>query len=151
MSWDTHHSNFLVLRAVLPAYDAAVCALVTDLAQRGLDRDVAVVVWGDMGRTPRIDARPNFAGVPAGAGPGRHHWSDAGFALVAGGGLRMGQVIGATDAQAAWPRGAAYTPRHVLATLYRHVLGIDPDTTLLDRDGRPHPVLGGCEPVKELL
>jgi hypothetical protein len=75
-------------------------------------------------------------GNPAGTTGGRDHWPQAGFALHAGGGLAMGQVIGATDQHGGRPKGRAYTPQNVLATLY-HVLGIDPATTLPDHQGRP--------------
>ena len=107
-----------------------VHALVTDLHERGLDKDVAVVVWGEFGRAPRHHAQP-------GPHAGRDHWPQAGFALMLGGGLKMGQVIGATDAQRRPARSTQpYTPQNVLATLY-HVLGIDPETTLPDPTGRP--------------
>src|SRR5205807_799161 len=84
-SWDNHGGIFPALRQLLPALDQSLHALVTDLSQRGLSQDCAVVVWGEMGRTPRVNS-----------GAGRDHWNDVGFALVAGGGLKMGQVVGAT-------------------------------------------------------
>ncbi len=139
--WDTHSLNFAMLRANLPRYDRAVYTLLTDLYQRGLDRDVAVVIWGEFGRTPKIgDSRPD----------GRGHWPAAGFALVAGGGLRMGQVIGATDARAERAKGRPYTPQNVLATLY-HVVGIDPALTFPDYQGRPVHLLDDRQPIRELL
>jgi hypothetical protein len=141
--WDHHDHIFRCLRAVVPQLDRSIFALVTDLHQRGLDRDVAVVVWGEMGRTPRV-------GTQRGTTGGRDHWPQAGFALLAGGGLRMGQVIGATDARGEAPRGRAYTPQNVLATLY-HVLGIDPATTLPDHQGRPVYLLDDRERIAELI
>jgi hypothetical protein len=139
--WDTHGSNFKILRAKLPIYDQAVYALIADLHARGLDQDVAVVIWGEFGRTPRIgDSTPD----------GRGHWQTAGCALLAGGGLRMGQVVGETDRRAENPRGRPYTPQHVLATLY-HVLGIDPALTLSDHSGRPQPLLDRPEPIAALI
>src|SRR5262249_47601595 len=103
--WDTHgndnnvdpsgkkyETNFNALRRMLPEFDRAMYALITDLTDRGLDKDVAVVVWGEMGRTPRIDTKPPII-------CGRDHWPQAGFAVVIGGGLEMGQVIGATNAR----------------------------------------------------
>jgi len=84
------------------------------LHERGLDQDVAVVIWGEMGRTPRVGTQRGTVG-------GRDHWPQSGFALMAGGGLRVGQVVGATDPRGENPRGRAYTPQNVLATLY-HVL-----------------------------
>jgi uncharacterized protein (DUF1501 family) len=141
--WDHHDHIFRCLRAVLPQLDQALYALVTDLHDRGLAKDVAVVVWGEMGRTPRV-------GTQRGTTAGRDHWPQAGFALLAGGGLSMGQVIGATDARGEAPKGGAYTPQNVLATLY-HVLGIDPATTLPDHQGRPVYLLDDRERVAELV
>lgn len=139
--WDTHGNNFKTLRKLLPDLDQSLHALITDLAQRGLDQDVAVVVWGEMGRTPKVN----------GNGGGRDHWNDAGFGLVAGGGLKMGQVIGATTARAERPVGRPYTPQNMLATLYQDVLGIDPATTLPDFNGRPMYLLDNRDRIKELV
>jgi len=134
-----HRGNiFAQLRELLPWLDRSLYALLTDLHARGLDQDVVVVVWGEFGRSPRIN---RYAG--------RDHWPAAGFALVAGGGLRMGQVIGATDARGEKPNGRAYTPQNILATLYRF-LGIDPATTLPDHNGRPMHLLDDREPISEL-
>jgi uncharacterized protein (DUF1501 family) len=141
--WDHHDHVFRCLRTAVPQLDRSIHALVTDLHLRGLADDVAVVVWGEMGRTPRV-------GTQRGTTGGRDHWPQAGFALMAGGGLRMGQVIGATDARGENPRGGAYTPQNVLATLYR-VLGIDPSATLPDHQGRPIYLLDDRRPVAELV
>jgi hypothetical protein len=139
--WDTHRYNFTTLRQLLPPLDQALTALITDLDERGLLPDVAVLMGGEFGRTPRIgDITPD----------GRSHWPDAGFLWVAGGGLRTGQVIGATDARGEKPVGKAIRSQHVLATLYR-VLGIDPGMTFPDYNGRPQYVLDEREPVAELL
>ena len=127
--WDHHDHIFHCLRAVLPQFDRSLSALLTDLHERGLAKDVAVVVWGEMGRTPRVGTQRGTVG-------GRDHWPQSGFALLAGGGLQTGQVVGATDAARRAPQGQPYTPQNVLATLY-HVLGIDPATTLPDHQGRP--------------
>src|SRR5206468_2847066 len=114
--WDTHRHNFITLRELLPPLDQALTALITDLDERGLLPDVAVVMGGEFGRTPRIgDATPD----------GRSHWPEAGFLWVAGGGLKTGQVNGATDARGEQPVGRPIRMQPVLATLYR-VLGIDP-------------------------
>ncbi|MFO0967655.1 MAG: DUF1501 domain-containing protein [Gemmataceae bacterium] len=114
-SWDTHNGNFTCLRALLPRLDRAVHALVTDLHERGLDQDVVVYVGGEMGRTPRVGQ-----GTGNGASAdGRDHWPRAGFGLFAGGGLRMGQVIGRTDRYGEAAVGVPYTPQNMLATLYR--------------------------------
>jgi hypothetical protein len=141
--WDHHDHIFRCLRSVVPQLDRSIHALVTDLHERGLAKDVAVVVWGEMGRTPRV-------GTQRGTTGGRDHWPQAGFALLAGGGLETGQVIGVTDARGERPRGHAYTPQNILATLY-HVLGIDPATTLLDHQGRPITLLDDREKVRELV
>jgi hypothetical protein len=144
--WDNHRNILTVLRAKLPIYDQAVSALITDIFERGLDRDVAVVLWGEMGRTPLISP---FG--PNGPSDGRHHWPEAGCALIAGGSLRMGQVIGETDRRAERPKGRGFTVQHVLATLY-HVLGINPDrTTLTDHSGRPHHLLDNPEKIAALI
>jgi uncharacterized protein (DUF1501 family) len=140
--WDTHGKNFTTLRGLLPKYDHGISALVDDLAQRGLDQEVAVVVWGEFGRSPKI-AYGEFQG-------GRNHWPEVGFALLAGGGWKMGQVIGTTDARGERPRTNPYTPENVLATVYRH-LDIDLDTTLTDPAGRPQYLLDDREPIRELL
>ena len=143
--WDHHclvraeGSIFDGYRTLLPLYDMAVAALVGALHARGLDEDVAVVVWGEFGRTPRV----NKTG-------GRDHWPAAGCALVAGGGLKVGQYVGETDARAERPRTRAYGPQNLLATLY-HVLGIDPASTIRDGSGRPMYLLDDVEPIRELL
>jgi uncharacterized protein (DUF1501 family) len=141
--WDHHDHIFECLRVVLPQLDRSLSALLTDLHERGLANDVAVVVWGEMGRTPRVGTQRGTVG-------GRDHWPQSGFAILAGGGLRTGQVVGATDARGENPRGGAYTPQNVLATLY-HVLGIDPATTLPDHQGRPIYMLDDRRPVVEML
>jgi hypothetical protein len=141
--WDHHDHVFECLKAILPQYDRSVHALLTDLHDRGLDRDVAVVIWGEMGRTPRV-------GTQRGTTGGRDHWPQSGFALMAGGGFERGQTIGATNARGEVPVGKPYTPQNVLATLYRH-LGIDPQTTLNDHSGRPVFLLDDPTPIKELM
>ena len=108
------------MRSQLPLLDRSIYALVTDLHERGLDKEVAVVVWGEFGRVPRITPKRD-----AEAGPGRGHHPSAGCVLMAGGGLKTGQVIGATDARAELPKTRPLGPQNVLATLY-HLLGIDP-------------------------
>jgi len=127
------------MKEKLPVYDHSIHALITDLYQRGLDQDVAVVVWGEFGRTPRL----NFAG-------GRDHWPRAGFALFAGGGFQAGQVIGKTDETGGHPINKGYTPQNVFATLYHH-LGIDPDqSTYLHPNGRPLHLLDDTNRIVEL-
>jgi len=136
--WDTHEKNFSEMRAQLPPLDQGFHALITDLHDRGLDKDVAVVMWGEFGRAPKVSR-----------GDGRDHWPDAGAAVMAGGGFKVGQVIGDTDAQGARSTGTPYTPGNVIASLYRH-LGVDPTATLLDRENRPIPLLDDPDPIREL-
>jgi hypothetical protein len=139
--WDTHRYNFSTLRQLLPPLDQALTALITDLDVRGLLPDVTVLMGGEFGRTPRIgDITPD----------GRSHWPEAGFLWVAGGGLKTGQVIGATDARGEQVVGNPIRMQNVLATLY-HVLGIDPGVTFPDYNGRPQYVLEKRQPVTELL
>jgi hypothetical protein len=145
-NWDTHDNNFPRLRKQAPPLDRALYALITDLHDRGLDKDVVVVACGEMGRSPRV-GKPNSGGNASGTG--RDHW-DTGFALVSGGGLRMGQVVGATDRHGEKPKGKAFTAQNLLATLYQ-ALGIDPATTFPDHLGRPQYLLDDREPIAELL
>lgn len=137
--WDTHEKNFRDMREQLPQLDRGFHALVTDLHERGLDKDVAVVLWGEFGRAPRISR-----------GDGRDHWPEAGAAVLAGGGFRVGQVIGETDSHGGRSKVRPYTPGNVLANLYRH-LGIDPATTILDHSRRPMPLLDDRNVVRELV
>jgi len=136
--WDTHEHNFRDMREQLPQLDKGFHSLISDLYDRGLEKDVAVVLWGEFGRAPRISRIA-----------GRDHWPEAAAAVVAGGGFNVGQVIGETDSQAARSKGQPYTPSNIIATLYRH-LGIDPATTIPGFDGRPMYVLDDREPVREL-
>ena len=136
--WDTHEKNFIDMREQLPQLDQGFHALVTDLYERGLEKDVAVVLWGEFGRAPRISR-----------GDGRDHWPEAGAAVLAGGGFKVGQAIGETDAHGGQSKGRPYTPSNVLANLYRH-LGIDPALTLPDHNSRPMHLLDDRELVKEL-
>lgn len=146
--WDHHGAVsdiFKDLRDLLPRLDRSLYALLTDLSDRGLERDVAVVVWGEFGRDPRIDT-PGRNGARYN---GRNHWTEANVALFAGGGLKMGQVVGETDNRAGRNKGTPYTPQNVLATIYQF-LGIDPSQTLDDHQGRPTALLNDCKPIAEL-
>jgi hypothetical protein len=138
-SWDTHGNNFQSLRRQLPILDRAIANLVQDLDDRGLQNDVAVIVWGEFGRTPRINRNA-----------GRDHWPQVMSALVAGGGMRMGQAIGASSPRGERPQDRPYTASQVLSTLYR-VLGIDPAMTFPSNTGRPVYVLDDRMPVRELI
>ena len=142
--WDWHggpgNDIFTREREDFPIFDQGITALIEDLHQRGLDKDVTVLVWGEFGRTPRISAQV-----------GRDHWPRVAMALLAGGGMRNGQVIGATDRL-----GGECTERpvrfgDVFATLYQN-LGLPADMTVTDLSGRPqYLVETGCAPIRELV
>lgn len=138
--WDTHGDNFGQLKKnLLPKFDQCVAALVTDLYDRGLADDVLVMAFGEFGRTPRING-----------GAGRDHWPGAMSILYAGGGLKMGQMVGATDGRAEYPIEKPYSPGCVLSTMY-HTLGIDYKHTFYDSAHRPMQVLAEGEPIPELV
>jgi hypothetical protein len=137
--WDTHSDNFQTLRKQLPEVDAGIASLVADLEARGLGDDVAVVMWGEFGRTPKVN---NTAG--------RDHWPQVMSVLMAGGGLRTGQVIGKTDARAERAVDRPVRTENLHATLY-HVLGIDPAQTFANEAGRPVHILDDREVIRELV
>jgi hypothetical protein len=138
--WDYHSNNFNLAREDLPMLDQGVSTLVEDLHQRGLDKDVSVVVWGEFGRSPVI----NKDG-------GRDHWPKVSCALLAGGGMRTGQVIGATDRLGGEPSERPVPFGEVFATLY-HNLGIDvTKATMTDLSGRPQFVVDGYQAMRELV
>jgi hypothetical protein len=137
--WDTHVNNFGELKNVsLPRLDQALSALIADLYERGLQHRVLVNVMGEFGRTPKINKDA-----------GRDHWPGAFFALMAGGGLKMGQMIGTTDRHGAYPTSDPYSPGDVLATIY-HVLGINWHDEFHDLAGRPRKILSEGKPIAEL-
>jgi hypothetical protein len=139
-SWDRHGGNFEQLPTQLAQFDQGITALVEDLHARGLNEDVSVVAWGEFGRTPRINP-----------GGGRDHWPQASCALLAGGGMRMGQVIGSTNRLGEVPQDRPIHYQDVFATLYRQ-LGIDVNAaTIPDNRGRPQYLLDHREPIRELV
>ncbi len=138
--WDTHGDNFNQLKNnLLPKYDQALAALVQDLSARGLMNEVLVMAFGEFGRTPRING-----------GAGRDHWPGAMSCVFAGGGLKMGQMIGETDSKAEYPISKPYTPGCVLSTMY-HVVGVDYQHVFFDQARRPLAVLPEGRPIAELL
>lgn len=143
--WDDHSSIEKAHGAKVPVVDQAVGALIDDLDERGLLDRVMVVVMGEFGRTPKINT--GQPGIPV---PGRDHWGNAISALVAGGGLAAGAVVGRTNAKAEFPVERALKPEALLATIY-HQLGIDATLTFKDHTGRPHPILDDPTPIKELV
>jgi hypothetical protein len=141
--WDWHGkpygTNFENAKDHLPMLDRGLTALVDDLRDRGLEKDVSVVVWGEFGRTPKIN--------PQG---GRDHWPSVACAILAGGGMRMGQVIGSTNRLGEHAKDRPVTFQEVFATLY-HGMGINTDsTTLNDLSGRPQYLVEAAKPIKEL-
>ena len=143
-SWDDHPSGthvFGTMKGRGPLVDQSVSALFEDLAQRGLDKHVLVLLAGEFGRTPRIR---NFNGVP-----GRDHWGPAGSCVLFGGGLNMGQVIGQTNRHGEHPLTRPIHPSDVLATIYRF-MGVDTTRQFIDHAGRPLPILPQGQPIREL-
>ena len=150
-NWDSHAVNchlFDDLSVRLPIYDQAVTALIEDMTQRGLTERTLVIVTGEFGRTPRINEQ---IGTQTGVSqPGRDHWPQAMSMLTFGGGMRTGQVIGSTNSKGEHPQDRPLTPNDLWATVYHH-LGIDPEYSFIDHQGRPMPILPFGEPIEELL
>lgn len=146
-SWDTHRNNFPMLREHrCPVFDRAAAALIADLAARGLLDETLVVAIGEFGRSPRIGA-PTTMNVGPG---GRDHWPHCYSALVAGGGIRGGQVYGESDANGAFPKSNPVHPFDLIATFY-HALGIDHSAHYLDTLGRPRRLVESGEPITDLF
>jgi Protein of unknown function (DUF1501) len=139
--WDTHGENFTTLRRQLPELDRGIANLIEDLHDRGMDQDVVTVCWGEFGRTPRVNGSQ---------GGGRDHWAPVMSAMIAGGGLRMGQAIGSSNSRGETPRDRSCTASQVLATIYR-AMGIDASLTFPNQSGRPMYVLDDRETLPELL
>lgn len=138
--WDTHTDNFKSLKTrLLPRVDRGVSALIDDLAIRGLLDDTLVVWFGDFGRTPKVNPTA-----------GRDHWSTAGVALMAGGGLKVGQVVGQTNALAEFVTDSPVSPQDIAATVY-HTLGVPLHTWYKAQDGRPVELCPEGKPVKQLV
>lgn len=138
--WDTHTNNFKSLKdRLLPHVDRGVSALLDDLEVRGLLDETLVVWFGDFGRTPKVNPTA-----------GRDHWSTAGVALMAGGGLKVGQVVGRTNALAEYVTDNPVTPQDLAATIYT-VLGVNLNTWYKAQDGRPIELCPEGKPVRQLL
>jgi hypothetical protein len=139
--WDTHSDNFNTLKNnKLPELDRAWTALLQDVHERGLQRNVLVILLTEFGRSWFIN-RGNA---------GREHWPQCNSVLLTGGGLRMGQVIGTSDARAAYPKDRPLAPEDLLATMYQ-VLGINPNIEYLNETRRPIKILGSGKPIEELV
>ena len=138
--FDTHQANFERMRTLGPIVDHAIHALITDLEERGMLDDVSIVAWGEFGRSPKINSKG-----------GRDHWPRVSMGLLAGGGMKVGQVIGSTDKHAAEATSRPVHYQDVIATLY-HNLGIDGRrVTIEDNTGRPQYLLTNGKPISELI
>jgi uncharacterized protein (DUF1501 family) len=139
-SWDTHVDNFTSHeKALVPHADAALATLLSDLEDRGLLDETLVIMWGEMGRTPRINANA-----------GRDHWSQCQSVILAGGGIKSGAVVGASDAKAMFPTTTPVGIQDLMRTILRQ-LGIDADRQYLTPLGRPVPLVTGGKFVDELV
>lgn len=139
-SWDTHFSQFPSLKEdLIPSADRAFSALVTDLEERGLLDSTLVIMMGEMGRTPQINNRA-----------GRDHWSMTQTVLFAGGGVKPGQVIGATDKRCAYPTTDPYGVEDIICTLF-HQMGVDTTKTYYTPLGRPVPICNGGKLIPGLV
>jgi hypothetical protein len=140
--WDTHWQHYPRMRDELcPGFDRAIYGLIEDLDQRGMLDETLVLVLSEHGRTPRLSN---------GNGGGRDHWSQAYTCLFAGGGVARGRIVGRTDRHGGTVTERPVSPKDVLATVY-HLLGIDPETLLTDRTGRPMPLVPNAQVVTEML
>jgi hypothetical protein len=137
--WDMHGSVERGFRQQGPVVDQAVSAFVEDVADRGLDKDILLVVTGEFGRTPKLNTAA-----------GRDHWAPLSTLALAGGGLKLGQVVGESSARAEAPKSRPIGPQDLMATVF-HVLGVPPDLHYTDQSGRPMPMLDGGKPIAELL
>lgn len=139
-SWDTHAANFTSLKMQLPRFDQALATLMEDIEAQGMLKDTIVAVWGEFGRTPRVNTTA-----------GRDHWPRAASVLLTGGGMQTGQVIGATNRLGEQPKDRPIHFHEVFSTMYQH-MGIDPRyTTLVDNNGRPQYLVEHNTSVRELL
>jgi uncharacterized protein (DUF1501 family) len=147
--WDTHEGIVLQLKegytgakvgvGLVPTFDLGFSALISDLSERGLLEDTLVVAMGEFGRTPKLNTRG-----------GRDHWPRVFSVVLAGGGIRGGQVIGSSDRVGESPKDRPVTPSDLARTIYT-LLGVSPDHELQTPDGRPVPVNQGGTVVHELL
>ncbi|MDB5311224.1 MAG: hypothetical protein JWO38_5426 [Gemmataceae bacterium] len=137
--WDMHGGIKTAMDSLGPKVDRAVSAFVDDCGDRGLDQDVLLVITGEFGRTPRINGSA-----------GRDHWAPLSTLALAGGGLRMGQVIGESTAKAEVPKTTPVTPQDLMATVF-HVLGLPQEIQYKDPTGRPTPMVVGGKPIAELV
>ncbi len=137
--WDMHGQIERGINRRVPELDQAVSAFIQDTCNRGLDQDILLVITGEFGRTPRINR-----------GAGRDHWAPLSTLALAGGGLRMGQIVGESSARAERPRNRRVSPQDLMATVF-HVLGMPADLEYHDQTGRPRPLIDAGRPIQELV
>ena len=137
--WDMHGQIQQSMKSLAPAMDQGVATLLSDLEARGMDKDVLLVISGEFGRTPRING-----------GAGRDHWAPLSTLALAGGGLRMGQVVGESSAKVEVPKSTPITPQDLMATVF-HVLDLQGDMQFQDQAGRPTTMVDGGKPIAELV
>jgi len=137
--WDMHGGIAQGMKNLAPQVDHAVAALVEDTQARGQDKDILLVISGEFGRTPRING-----------GAGRDHWAPLSTLALAGGGLKMGQVVGQSNDKAEVPKTTPITPQDLMATVF-HVLGVPQDLQFKDQAGRPTSMIEGGRPIAELI
>ena len=148
--WDHHWNLQSGMENYLPKLDQMVSGLLTDLDQRGLLDQVLVVLCGEFSRTPRMNDGGN-GGPPLSMGtPGRDHWGNAMFCLLAGGGLKQGKIVGSTNRLGETPQDRPLRPGDIHHTIYR-VLGVDPHVHFLDHAGRPTVAIDHGDVIRELL
>jgi hypothetical protein len=137
--WDMHGQIAPSMKTLAPQMDRAVSAFLDDCGSRGLDKDILLVITGEFGRTPRIND-----------GAGRDHWAPLSTLAVAGGGLKMGQIVGESTAKAEVPKTTPITPQDLMATVF-HVLDIPADLQYKDNSGRPVSMIDGGKLIAELV
>ena len=137
--WDMHGGIAQAMKSTAPQVDRAVAAFIEDTTNRGVDQDILLVITGEFGRTPRVNG-----------GAGRDHWAPLSTLALAGGGLKMGQVVGQSNAKAEVPKTTPITPQDLMATVF-HVLGVPQDLHYKDPSGRPTPMVDGGKPIAELI
>jgi uncharacterized protein (DUF1501 family) len=137
--WDMHGQIVDGLKSLCPIVDQAVAAFVDDVAQRGLDKRILLVISGEFGRTPRINQTA-----------GRDHWAPLSTLAFAHGGLKNGQIIGESSAKVEVPKSTPITPQDMMATIFS-VLGVDLDLQYHDQAGRPMPMIYNGRPIRELV
>jgi uncharacterized protein (DUF1501 family) len=137
--WDMHGQIVAGLKNLCPQVDQAVATFVDDVAQRGLDKRILLVISGEFGRTPRINGSA-----------GRDHWAPLSTLAFAHGGLRNGQFVGESNSKVEVPKSTPITPQDMMATIFT-VLGIDSDLHYYDQGGRPTPMIVNGKPIKEIV